>query len=126
VKEVKPRVGERMKNLAAVKNLVIYNSGRYGDPSSLDKFPTKIVCGDDTLLSQAINLAEWMSRFYAGQEGMFLVETQPTYLTCFNCNEIVPSTDIVNINYKGYEMLVCTKCKIQIQKEEKFLKDEED
>ena len=50
--------------------LVIYNSMRYGE---CKKFPPRITCHNSSI-RQAKELADRMSSFYAGQEGMFLVE----------------------------------------------------
>ena len=49
---------------------VIYNSMRYGE---CKRFPPRITCYNCSR-RQAEELAEWMSSFYAGQEGMFLVQ----------------------------------------------------
>ena len=50
-------------------DFTVYNSMRYGE---CNKFPHKITCHNSTVI-QAQELAEWMSSYYAGQEGMFLV-----------------------------------------------------
>jgi hypothetical protein len=51
-------------------SLVIYNSMRYGD---CKYFPARMVVIDGTT-EQALMLAERMSDYYPGQQGMFLVE----------------------------------------------------
>lgn len=51
-----------------MKLYTIYNTKRYGD---YHEFPDHLVCFCS--LAQAENLAEWMSKKFAGQEGMYLV-----------------------------------------------------
>lgn len=48
---------------------IVYNTMRYGESK---KLPNNVTCYGT--LEQAKFLAEWMSRYYPGQEGMWLVK----------------------------------------------------